>query len=64
MFTLKFDFFFPDLKAVKEFARKLNGERPANREFDPRQLQLMQDELRAAREQVKAQAILHRYHVF
>jgi hypothetical protein len=63
MFTLKFDFLFPDLKAFKDLAKRLNRETPPRADFDPRQLQLMQDELRAARESVKVQAILHRYHV-
>jgi hypothetical protein len=63
MFTIKFDFLFNDLKAAKTLARILNAERPARADFDPRDLQRIKDELRASREHVKAQAMLHRYHV-
>jgi len=64
MFSLKLDYFFPDLQAVKELARKLNASRQPRPYSDPREVKRLQDELRAAREQVKAQAIQHRYHVF
>ena len=63
MFTIKFDFLFNELKAAKTLARILNADRPARADFNPRELARMQHELRAAREHVKAQAILHRYHV-
>lgn len=63
MFSIKFDPLFPDMKAAKALARILNADRPARADFDPRELARIKDELRAAREHVKAQAMLHRYHV-
>ena len=63
MFAIKLDQVFPDLRAAKALAKILNHDRPLRAEFDPQELQRIRDELRAAREHVKAQAMLHRYHV-
>lgn len=56
MFSLKFDLLFPSLDLAKATAKYLN--RPFVRRglpADPRELQRMQDELRLAREHVRAQ---------
>jgi hypothetical protein len=52
MFAIKNDLFFPTIEAAKEIARKFNARRNANdmRDADPREVQRMRDELRAARE--------------
>lgn len=56
MFSLKFDLLFPSLDLATATAKYLN--RPFVRRdlpVDPRELQRMQDELRLAREHVRAQ---------
>lgn len=56
MFSLNFDPLFLGLEKVKETARLLNaGWRHQHSDADPRELQRMQDELRAARERVRMQ---------
>jgi len=56
MFSLNFDPLFLGLDKVKETARVLNARwrRPPS-DADPRELQRMQDELRAARERLRMQ---------
>jgi hypothetical protein len=63
MFPLKLDLLFADLDSAKAIARRLNPGAAARSDLDPRELQRIKDELRYAREKVKAQAILHRYHL-
>lgn len=61
MFSLKFDLLFPSLDLAKATAKYLN--RPfARRDIpvEPRELKRMQDELRLAREHVRAQVIAGR----
>ena len=56
MFSLNFDPLFLGLEKLKETAKRLNAHhrhRPSN--ADPRELQRMQDELRAARERLRMQ---------
>lgn len=56
MFSLNFDPLFLGLDRVKEMARRLNANgRPSVSDADPRELQRMQDELRAARERLRMQ---------
>ena len=55
MLSLKLDFFFPLLAALRGIAQP--SEPPP-----PRELQRMLDELRMAREKQKALALLHRIH--
>ena len=56
MLSLNFDPLFLGLDKVKEMARRLNANRrqPVS-DADPRELQRMQDELRAARERLRMQ---------
>ncbi|WP_421693162.1 hypothetical protein [Aestuariivirga sp.] len=56
MFSLNFDPLFLSLERVKAAAKTLNAtwQRPPS-EADPRELQRMQDELRAARERIRMQ---------
>lgn len=55
MFSLKINLLIPSLELAKAVARKLNA--PWRREPppDPREAQRIQDELRLAREQARAQ---------
>ena len=56
MFSLKFDLLFPSLDMAKATARKLNAAlKRRDSPCEPRELKRMQDELRLAREKVKAQ---------
>lgn len=56
MFSLNFDPILLGLEKVKETARLLNaGWRQRPSDADPRELQRIQDELRAARERVRMQ---------
>jgi len=56
MFSLNFDPLFLGLEKVKETARLLNaGWRRLPSDADPRELQRMHDELRAAHERVRMQ---------
>jgi hypothetical protein len=66
MFSLKYDLLFPSIASAKELARKLRPRHkpPRSSPPDPRELKRIRDELRLAREQMKAQATAHRYHVF
>ncbi|HRX35052.1 MAG TPA: hypothetical protein P5337_01520 [Aestuariivirga sp.] len=61
MFSLKFDLLFPSLNMAKATAKKLNAAiaRPSS-DIDPRELKRMRDELRLAREKVKAQSMVNR----
>ena len=61
MFSLKFDLLFPSLDMAKATAKKLNAvwKRPTP-DVDPRELKRMKDELRLARETVRAQSIVNR----
>jgi hypothetical protein len=58
MFSLKFDLLFPSLDMAKATAKKLNAawKRPPSG-IDPRELKRMRDELKLAREKVKAQSM-------
>lgn len=61
MFSLKFDLLFPSFEAAKDAARKLNSAfKPARPHADPQELRRMIEELRDARERVKAQTLVHR----
>jgi hypothetical protein len=56
MFSLKFDLLFPSLDMAKATAKKLNASfRRQDTPMEPRELKRMQDELRLARERVRAQ---------
>lgn len=61
MFSLKFDLLFPSIDLAKATAKKLNTalRRPPP-PCDPRELQRMRDELRVARESVRAQVTARR----
>jgi hypothetical protein len=56
MFSLRFDLLFPTLQAAKDLARKLN--KPHLPHPNPRELKRMQDELRLARDKVRAETML------
>jgi hypothetical protein len=61
MFSLKFDLLFPSLDMAKAMAKRLN--QPFKRPdipIEPRELKRMHDELRLAREQVRAQVVAGR----
>lgn len=62
MFSLKLDLLFPSIDLAKETAKKLNAllKRP-DRPCEPRDLQRMRDELRHAREKVRAQVAAGRH---
>lgn len=61
MFSLKFDLLFPSLDMAKATARKLNAAlKRQDSPCEPRELKRMQDELRLAREKVKAQVTADR----
>ncbi len=56
MLSLKFDLLFPSLDMAKATAKKLNTAlKRQDSPCEPRELKRMQDELRLAREKVKAQ---------
>ena len=56
MFSHKFDLLFPSLDMAKATTRKLNAAlKRQDSPCEPRELKRMQDELRLAREKVKAQ---------
>ena len=58
MFSLKFDLLFPSLDIAKATAKKLNAAlKRQDSPCEPRELKRMQDELRLAREKVKAQTM-------
>ena len=61
MFSLKFDLPFPGLGMAKATTRKLNAAlKRQDSPCEPRELKRMQDELRLARERVKAQVTADR----
>ena len=62
MFSLKSNLFVSMLVEAKDYARKINLRRshPPNVEADPRELNRMLSELRAAREHVLAVSVMHR----
>ncbi|MFN0193221.1 MAG: hypothetical protein ACKVP5_14790 [Aestuariivirga sp.] len=62
MFAIKNDLFFPTIEAAKEMARKFNARRKACaiHDADPREIQRMRDELRAAREAHRLKMTAHR----
>jgi hypothetical protein len=66
MFSLKSNLFASMLVEAKDYARKINLRRsyPPNREADPRELNRMRSELRAAREHVLLMNVLHRNRIF
>ncbi len=56
MFSLKLDLLFPSIGIAKATARKLNTAfKRQDLPCEPRELKRMQDELRLAREKVRAQ---------
>ena len=56
MFSLKFDLLFPSLDMAKATAKKLNTAlKRQDLPCEPRELQRIHDELRLAREKVRAQ---------
>ena len=61
MFSLKIDLLFPSIEAAKATAKKLNAslKRP-HADIDPREIKRMKDELRLAREKVRAQTMIDR----
>lgn len=57
MFSLKFDLFFPGFDAARDAAKKLNALlKPPAPPADPREHKRMLDELRLAREKLRAQS--------
>ena len=66
MFSLKSNLFFSMLIDAKDYARKLNLRRshPPNLDMNPRELNRMQSELRAAREQARLRDVLRRNRIF
>jgi hypothetical protein len=66
MFSLKSNLFASMLVEAKDYARNINLRRshPPNCEMDPRELNRMRSELRAAREHVLLMNVLHRNRIF
>jgi hypothetical protein len=62
MFSLKLNLLFASLKDAKDLAKKLN--RPQYLDRDPRELQRMRIELRAAQEQARLMNVLSRNRIF
>jgi hypothetical protein len=62
MFSLKLNLFFANLKDAKDLARKFN--RPRYSDADPRELQRMRVELRAAQEHARLMNVFHRNRIF
>jgi hypothetical protein len=62
MFSLKSNLFVSMLVEAKDYARKINLRRshPPNSEADPRELNRMHSELRAAREHALVINVMHR----
>jgi hypothetical protein len=62
MFAIKNDLFFPAIEAAKEIARTFNAHPNARdiHDADPREVQRMRDELRAAREAHRLRVSAHR----
>ncbi len=66
MFSLKSNLFVSMLVEAKDYARKINLRRshPPNFEADPREMNRMRSELRAAREHAQLMNMLHRNRIF
>ena len=66
MFSLKSNLFVSMLIEVKDYAKKINLRRshPPNFEMDPREMNRMRSELRAAREHAQLMNVLHRNRIF
>jgi hypothetical protein len=66
MFSLKSNLFFSMLVDAKDYAKKLNLRRshPPNSAMNPRELNRMRSELRAAREQARLMDVLNRNRIF
>jgi hypothetical protein len=66
MFSLKSNLFVSMLIEAKDYARKINLRRchPPNSEMNPRELNRMLSELRAAREHAQLMNVLHRNRIF
>jgi hypothetical protein len=66
MFSLKSNLFVSILIEAKDYAKKINLRRshPPNCESDPRELNRMLSELRAAREHALLMNVLHRNRIF
>jgi hypothetical protein len=66
MFSLKSNLFASMLVEAKDYAKKINLRRshPPNSGMDPRELNRMRSELRAAREQAQLMNVLHRNRIF
>jgi hypothetical protein len=62
MFLLKLDMLFSSLKDAKKLAKRLNRHRHSD--ADPRELQRMRAELRAAREHMRQTNILNHNRIF
>jgi hypothetical protein len=61
MFSLKFDLLFPGIDLAKSTARLLNRSfKRRDLPIEPRELKRMQDELRLARDHVRAQVVAGR----
>jgi hypothetical protein len=62
MFSLKSNLFVSMLVEAKDYVRKINLRRghPPNFEADPRELNRMRSELRAAREHASLMNVMHR----
>lgn len=66
MFLLKSNLFASMLVEAKDYAKKINLRRshPPNFEMDPRELNRMRSELRAAREHAELMNVLNRNRIF
>ena len=66
MFSLKSNLFASMLVEARDYAKKINLRRshPPNSEMDPREMNRMRSELRAAREHVLAMNVFHRNRIF
>ena len=66
MFSLKSNLFTSMLVEAKDYAKKINRRRshPPNSVMAPRELNRMQSELRAAREQARLMNVLYRNRTF
>ena len=62
MFSLKSNLFFSALLEAKDFAKKINLRRshPPNFTTDPRELNRIHSELRAARDRALVMNVMHR----
>lgn len=62
MFSLKLDVLFPDIRAARELARRLNDRHgaAARRAVDPREIRRIREELREARDASALYAVEYR----